>query len=539
LDTFQQIVLKGEAIGAVYVAADFQAINDRLRNSALIMFLVMWGALTVAFLLSRAFGRVVSLPILHLAGVAGVVATGKDYSVRAVKDRNDELGRLIDAFNEMLEQIQLQDSALQAAREQLEHRVRERTSELAESVSLLNATLDSTADGILAVEFDGSISCCNSKFLEMWGLSPELMPSAGRGQLLKSVAEQTNDPEAFRRKVVEGDEGANGEVFDVINLRDGRAIERYVKPQVVEGKRAGSVMSFRDITARRMAEAQLAEASERLITTSRQAGMAEVATSVLHNVGNVLNSVSVSAEVVASKARNLRIAGLTKVAEMLAENENDIAGFFARNPKAKGLPNYLLLLAQNLEQPQKGILQEIDLLKKNIEHIKEIVAMQQTYARGCGVLERLKVSELIDDAIRINEAGFTRHELTLEKDLLDDPEIVTDRHKVLQILVNLLSNAKYAVSEIRGKKVVAVKARKSDADRLVISVADNGGGIAAENLTRIFQHGFTTKKNGHGFGLHSGALAARELGGSLTPYSEGLGKGATFELELPIREQMN
>ena len=68
-----------------------------------------------------------------------------------------------------------------------------------------------------------------------------------------------------------------------------------------------------------------------------------------------------------------------------------------------------------------------------------------------------------------------------------------------------------------------------------ISYIDNGIGIPADNLTRIFGHGFTTRKEGHGFGLHSGALAAKELGGALTVESDGPGKGATFTLEFPIQ----
>jgi signal transduction histidine kinase len=112
-----------------------------------------------------------------------------------------------------------------------------------------------------------------------------------------------------------------------------------------------------------------------------------------------------------------------------------------------------------------------------------------------------------------------------------------EKHKVLQILVNLIRNAKYACDE-SGRKDKQMIVRVSNGDnRVRISVKDNGIGIPQENLTRIFNHGFTTKKDGHGFGLHSGALSAKELGGSLEVHSEGKNQGAMFTLELPLSQK--
>ena len=108
-----------------------------------------------------------------------------------------------------------------------------------------------------------------------------------------------------------------------------------------------------------------------------------------------------------------------------------------------------------------------------------------------------------------------------------------EKHKILQILVNLLRNAKHACQESdRADKRLTVRVINGDG-RVRISVIDNGIGIPPENLIRIFSHGFTTKKDGHGFGLHSGALAAKEMDGSLTVHSDGPGQGSTFTLELP------
>ncbi len=281
------------------------------------------------------------------------------------------------------------------------------------------------------------------------------------------------------------------------------------------------------------AREELTEAQERLVATSRQAGMAEVATSVLHNVGNVLNSVSVSAEVVGGKVRQMRAGGLKSAAQLLQEHAHDLPAFLTHDPRGRELPAYLIQLAGQLGEPQQGILQELERLRKNLDHIKEIVAMQQSHARGSGVWETLSVAELVEDALRINAAGFDRHQVRLVQEFSPVPPLVTDRHKVLQILVNLVSNAKYAVSGMDGDKRLLVRVSGSVKVGVKIEVMDNGVGIAPENLNRIFQHGFTTRRDGHGFGLHSGALAAKELGGRLTVQSEGLGRGAAFTLELP------
>lgn len=282
--------------------------------------------------------------------------------------------------------------------------------------------------------------------------------------------------------------------------------------------------------------AELTEAHKQLLVTSRQAGMAEVATNVLHNVGNVLNSVNVSAETVAGKIRHFRIASLKNVAQLLRDHAHHLPDFLTRDPRGQELPSYLVQLADNLAEPQKAILEEVKYLQNNIEHIKQIVSMQQNHARVAGVLEMLDVEEIIEDAINISSASLTRHGVSLVREFETVPSVLLDRHKMLPILVNLLSNARHAFDEEGADKRLTVRVARGDHDNVEIKVIDNGTGIAPDNLTRIFQHGFTTKKDGHGFGLHSGALAAREMGGKLLAESDGVGRGAVFTLELPLQQ---
>jgi len=290
-----------------------------------------------------------------------------------------------------------------------------------------------------------------------------------------------------------------------------------------------------EIKERNRMQLEIERTHHELLETSRRAGMAEVATGILHNVGNVLNSVNIASSCVADSLRKSKAANLSKVVTLLREHEADLGAFLTSDAKGKQIPGYLAQLAGHLAGEQAGALKELAQLQKNIEHIKDIVTMQQSFARTSGVTEIVNVTDLVEDALKMNLSGLTRHEVQVIREFKDLPPLTVQKHKVLQILVNLVSNAKHAceASGLKGKKLTV--RTTNGAGHVRIAVCDNGVGISPENLTRIFAHGFTTKKNGHGFGLHSGALAAKELGGSLTVSSEGTGRGATFTLELPCK----
>jgi signal transduction histidine kinase len=252
----------------------------------------------------------------------------------------------------------------------------------------------------------------------------------------------------------------------------------------------------------------------------------------------VLNSVNISASLVSDHLRNSKTVNVARAADLMREHADDLGDFLTHDPKGQQLPGYLTQLAEHLAVEQTSLLNEIQSLQKNIEHIKDIVAMQQSYAKVAGVTEAVKVADLVEDALRMNAGALVRHDVQLIREYDPRvPEIIVEKHKVLQILVNLVRNAKYACDESgQEEKRMIVRVSNGD-DRVRVTVIDNGVGIPAENLTKIFNHGFTTRKGGHGFGLHSGALAARELGGSLTAQSDGTNKGAMFTLELPLSQK--
>jgi len=412
LALFEPVTAKGEVIGMIYLESTMHALHSKLAQFAIITATVVLLTLIVAFLMSARLQRLISEPILDLVQTIRAVAQEKNYSIRVVKRSTDEIGVLIDRFNEMLAQIQQRDAALQSARDDLEARVEERTAEL------------------------------------------------------ESIHKQ-------------------------------------------------------------------------LVVASRQGGMAEIATNVLHNVGNVLNSVNISTNLVVERVKKSNAPGLARVVDLMGQHAHDLGDFMTHDARGKHVPAHLGHLADSLQADQEAIVSELDSLRRNVEHIKEIVAMQQNYATAGGVKEMINVADLVNDGMCINEGGLRRHGVEVVREFEQVPPMNAEKHKILQILVNLLSNAKYSCEESeRPDKRLTVRVANGGG-RVRISVIDNGVGIPLENLTRIFNHGFTTRKDGHGFGLHSGALAAKEMGGTLTVQSDGCGQGAAFTLELPCPAREN
>jgi len=275
---------------------------------------------------------------------------------------------------------------------------------------------------------------------------------------------------------------------------------------------------------------------------------------VLHNVGNVLNSVNVSAGLIGERLGQSSVRGLARAVALLDAHADDPRAYLAHDPQGRLLPAYLRELANVLVAEHEALADELSTLARSVDHIKDVVATQQSYAGAPRLIESLSLETLVDDALRMNADSLTRHGIPVVKQLEALPPLPLDRHRQLLILVNLIGNAKQALGAaaagagagapclsigaalIDGAAGGASGASEGAADGarwLRISVADNGEGIAPENLTRVFSHGFTTRRDGHGFGLHTCALAAREMGGSLTAHSDGPGRGATFILDLP------
>ncbi len=287
-----------------------------------------------------------------------------------------------------------------------------------------------------------------------------------------------------------------------------------------------------DVTELVLQEERKRELQSQLRDASREAGMAEVATGVLHSVGNVLNSLGVSASLMQSQLRDSRVGNVRRVAELLNSQGENLVEFLQTDERGRQLPSYIAQLGEHLGAENERLQTEAAAIAAHVGHIRIIVAAQQTYARRGGVTEAVDVAELLDSAVAIHFADMTDVIIRREYEPLDP--LTLDRHKLLQILGNLLSNARHALKG-RGdaQHQLTLRIRRQGAESVGIEVQDSGVGIPTDVLERLFEFGFTTKRDGHGFGLHTSAILAKELSGELSAYSEGPGCGARFVLRLP------
>ncbi len=279
---------------------------------------------------------------------------------------------------------------------------------------------------------------------------------------------------------------------------------------------------------------ELKELNEKIGSIARSAGMAEVASGVLHNIGNVLNSVNVSVTMLREQIRRTKASNLERLVELLNDHQADLPGFFENNEKGRQVPAFLSALSSQLIHENETMLLEIDGLSENIEHIKNVISMQQSYAGSYGVLEKVSMPELIDDALKINKLAKDRETIQIEKKYAELPLVYLDKHKILQIFINLISNARHALIDSgHADKKMSISISVVD-NAICIEVTDNGIGIEKDNLSRLFTYGYTNRRDGHGFGLHNSALVANELGGKIEVHSEGAGRGASFVLKLEL-----
>ncbi len=282
---------------------------------------------------------------------------------------------------------------------------------------------------------------------------------------------------------------------------------------------------------------KLEQARSALVETARTAGMSEIATGILHNVGNVLNSVNISASLVSQRVDGLCVDDLERLADVITENKDNLGEFLMNDPRGQHIQPFLSALVVELSEEQRSIRSEVTSLTDGIDHICELIKSQQSLAKGTKLIEPTDLGERLDEALRITQRVHgVDGELVVVRRFDDIPELSLDKHKLLEILVNLVQNARQAMAPCEGPRELTLELRRLPESKVLLAVGDSGIGIPEEDLTRVFNMGFTTREDGHGFGLHSSANSAVEMGGRLYALSDGPGEGAKFCLELPMTE---
>lgn len=322
-----------------------------------------------------------------------------------------------------------------------------------------------------------------------------------------------------------------GELAHAMNVMAGKVEESHT---LLEQE---NIKLEKEITERKKARAELEAAQKQLVESARLVGRAEVTASVLHNVGNVITSVNVTANSLKEEIRYSKIPNFVKAAGMLKEHKYDLAEFLTKDKKGRKLPVYLTALSKHLEEEWKDFSQRLNELCNHVKIITELIAVQQAPDSAAGLTEVVSIAELLENAFQVNTPSMTDHDIEIIRKFENTPTCRLDHNKFMQIIINLLSNARNALKvSNNAPKTITVGLKKKEDNRILVEVVDNGIGIPKENINKVFELGFTTKKKGHGFGLHIAAIHAMEMGGKLTAYSAGPGKGASFTLELPLRE---
>lgn len=324
-----------------------------------------------------------------------------------------------------------------------------------------------------------------------------------------------------------------GIIFSVYRLRvrSIREHNRQLEQQVAE--RTEELKEKNKDLERTLAE--LEATKDELVEKAHKAGMADIATGVLHNVGNVLTSVNTSASLIEDMVTQSKLEGLFQANLLLRENIDHIEEFISNNPKGKNLLKYYLKLESPLKNERQKLRHQSQRLIEKIELINEIIAAQQSYA-GTGInAENVSLNDVIENALALQAGSIERHNLLVEKDLQHSEQVMAQRSKLIHVLVNIIKNAKEAMDGIPPEEKKIFIKTWQDSENVYLSIQDTGHGIKSEHMGKIFTQGFTTKKKGHGFGLHSSANYMAEMDGNIKVSRNGEGDGASFTLSLPLQ----
>ena len=403
--------------------------------------------------------------------------------------------------------------------------------ELATSKVYVNNVLQSMADSLLVIDANLTIGSANPSLLALLGYGEDELIGQSPGLIF-------------------GEEFAQGSIIENLLLQgsvsgiessfltsDGRLIPISVSGSMMQdeqGQFQGLVCVAQDITARKQMEEEKLELHEQLLDTSRQLGMAEVASDVLHNVGNALNSINVSIGVVTDLLKNSMVGDVGRISQLFHKHREDLGNYFSSNPKGKQIPAYLEKLAGQLVEEQQVAIAELARLRENAQNAQQCVAVQEDLGKPSGITEEISVIELVEEALTLNQELLEKSQIDVSREFQEIPQLIVDKHQVLEVMVDVIRNACQAMASVSTKQlIVRAKLIPGPPDSVCLEVQDSGVGIASDDLIKIFGQGYNTKNGGRGMSLHSGALMVKNLGGALRAHSDGIGHGATFSLELP------
>lgn len=511
-------------------------------------------AIAVGFVLTKRQATKITNPISTLTQASDRIAAGY-YGEKVIVKSGDELQNLALSFNKMSTDLKstyadlfsknqlLEQASVKLAtfNRDLEQKVEERTKQLGESESKFRTLFEASADAIL-VGTEAELLDCNQAMLDMLGCESKEQLSLLKPEELYPIFQPSGNhstkylTDIYMRAYTEG-----SQMFEWVAKRiDGT--EFYAEVVVTSFPLNGRMVLhkvYRDITERKQTEEALRVMQQRLVANAHTAGMAEIATGVLHNIGNILNSVNISTEELSNTLKSSKIDGFRRAQEIVETHADNLGEFFTQHPKGKLIPSYYQTLAEALIEEHQLLNEEVGELKNKISIMRDVISTQQTYAKSSLYTEDVYITGLVEDALKLQMASLAKHGVRIERHYEDDPRGTVSKVKIIHVLTNLIKNGKEAMEDIREtdkRSVLKLIVKQVGDNTMEIRVSDNGCGIEPGDLNKIFNHGFTTKDDGHGFGLHTCANFMTEMGGSLHAESKGPGMGATFVMRFPLNQ---
>ena len=533
-------------------ARENQLYKAELKTSVTMLGLLCLATLAMATYLTQRQAANITQPLGILTSAADTIAGG-NYTIEVEVASGDEIETLAASFNQMVKdldasytdlkktnaELEEAQSELEDLNKHLEEKVDQRTRQLKESESKFRTLFEESADAIL-LGSENSFLDCNPSMLKMMGCD-------SKDQFLKLSPDQISpesQPDGFN---------SSEKLHNLYSLaRNGGSLQVEWLNQRVDGSEFYSEivitsfplngeqvlhMVFRDITERKETEDKLKETQKKLVETAHSAGMAEIATGVLHNIGNILNSVNISTEEIALILKGSKLKGFLKANQIVEANADDLGAFFTTHPKGRLIPGYFNSLGEAIQDEHTQMGEEITALSDKISVMRDVISTQQSYAKATLYTEDIAVVDVVEDALKLQLASLKKQGVKIRKQYDVEPVGNVPKVKLVHVLTNLFKNGKEAMSsndEQNRPQYMDIAIKQPDKNTVEVRVSDNGCGIKQDNLDKIFNHGFTTKSDGHGFGLHTCANFMTEMGGSLSAESEGPGHGSVFIVRFPL-----
>ncbi|HHM04177.1 MAG TPA: PAS domain S-box protein [Gammaproteobacteria bacterium] len=525
-DTYAEVAEGREVYGRIELGlatAGLQALLAEARRQGVGVAVT---ELLLSALFSLAFGTYLTRSLRRLTRASTRIAEG-EYGVQIEVSGRDEIAATARAFNVMSAQIAVMYR-------DMERQVAERTAQLSRSEARLRAILDNMGEGVVTVNGDGRIESANPAAEKIFAAAGALENTPAERYMGRLPRLQPPVPcdsgsastrEVPVQRVERAGRRADGTEFPM---------DLTVTPTAVAGEHL-TICLVRDITRRKEAEQHLAEAQQQFLAAAHRAGMAEIATEVLHNIGNIANSLCLSVDEMRALVKNSKLAGLKKANELLTAHKDDLIDFLTRDSKGSKLPEYYIKLGHVVSEEFDKLSAEMEVVTERVSMIKAVISTQQEYARAESFAEELELEPLLDDALRVERMSLEKWGVKVERRIPELPPCRAQKTKLLQVLTNIIKNAKEAMrdnDQYNKPKLLVIEAWAEVDGCVCLSFTDNGCGIEKNTMKEIFQHGFTTREDGHGFGLHYCANAVKEMGGTLQVFSDGPRRGARFELRL-------